>query len=112
MDCIFCKIINKQAPSQIIYEDDEIIVFESIEPKAEFHFLFVPKKHIESIIKLQEKDILLIGKLLFVAKKVAAKNGLAKKGYKLVFNCGRGGGQIINHLHLHLLGGKGLRNII
>lgn len=112
MSCIFCKIINKEAPSQVVYENKEIIVFKSIEPRAEIHLLIVPKKHIKSIIDLEEKDVILAGKLLLVAKKIAEKNKLAKQGYKLIFNCGRGGGQIIDHLHLHLLGGKGLCNLV
>lgn len=112
MSCIFCKIVSKEAPSRVVYEDEEIIVFESIEPKAEIHLLVVPKKHIKSIIDLKEKDVVLVGKLLFVAKKIAEKSKFAKQGYKLIFNCGRGGGQIIDHLHLHLLGGKGLCNLV
>ena len=102
MDCLFCKIINKELSSDIIYEDDEVIVFKDIHPKAPFHVLIVPKKHIGSISDLEDKD--LAAKIIFTAKKTAKDNNLT--GYKLIFNVGREGGQIVDHLHLHLLSGK------
>lgn len=103
VDCLFCKIINKKIPSEIVYEDDEIMVFKDIRPSAPIHYLTVPKEHIESIISLGNNHQAIISKLIFIAKKVAQESGL--KGYKLVFNVGREGGQIIDHLHLHVLGG-------
>jgi histidine triad (HIT) family protein len=109
MPCLFCKIINKEVPSEIIYEDEEVLAFKDINPKAPFHFLIVPKKHIASVAKLQEKDATLMGKIILAAKKIAEKEGLSEKGYKLVFNVGRGGGQLIDHLHLHFLSGKPLQ---
>jgi len=102
-ECIFCKIINKETPSEIVYEDEKTIAFKDINPKAPVHILIIPKKHIASIIDLKEEDKDLIGEIIFRAKKVAEEKGL--KGYKLIFNVGREGGQIIDHLHLHLLGG-------
>ncbi|MBI5306203.1 histidine triad nucleotide-binding protein [Candidatus Wolfebacteria bacterium] len=103
MDCIFCKIIRKEISSEIAYEDNDIVVFKDVKPSAPIHYLFVPKKHIQSIIHLEENHKAIISKMIFAAKKIAEQKGL--KGYKLVFNVGREGGQIIDHLHLHLLGG-------
>ena len=103
MGCIFCKIINKEIPSEIVYEDNEIMVFKDIKPSAPIHYLAVPKEHIESIMRLENNHQAIISKLIFIAKKAAQDAGL--KGYKLVFNVGREGGQIIDHLHLHILGG-------
>jgi histidine triad (HIT) family protein len=104
-ECIFCKIINGEIPSEIIHENEDFIVFKDIRPKAPVHILIVPKKHIVSINHLKEEDRELVGKLILTAKEVAGTIGLEEKGYKLVFNVGKGGGQVIDHLHLHLLGG-------
>ncbi|HOW12707.1 MAG TPA: histidine triad nucleotide-binding protein [Candidatus Pacearchaeota archaeon] len=104
MDCLFCKIINKEASSDIIYEDDKFLAFKDINPKAPIHFLIIPKKHITSINHLQEEDKMLIGELIFLAKKIAEEKNL--DGYQLHINVGRNGGQIIDHLHLHLLANK------
>ncbi|MEK7593455.1 MAG: histidine triad nucleotide-binding protein [Patescibacteria group bacterium] len=103
MNCVFCKIINKEIPSEIVYEDGEIMVFKDIRPSAPIHYLTVPKEHIESIMRLENSHQAIVSKLIFIAKKVAQDAGL--KGYKLIFNVGREGGQIIDHLHLHILGG-------
>jgi len=111
-DCIFCKIIKKEIPSELIYEDEDLMVFLDINPKAKFHFLIVPKKHIESINEVGKEDIMLVGKMINRAKLVAKDKGFAESGYKLVFNCGKDGGQIVPHLHLHLLGGEPLRNLV
>ena len=105
MACLFCQIINKKARADIIYEDKKFVVFKSIKPVAPVHLLIVPKKHIPSVQHLKLKDKELIGGLFLLAKKIAQKRNIAKKGYKLVFNVGKGGGQVINHLHLHLLAG-------
>jgi len=103
-NCLFCKIINKELPSDIVYEDDKIIVFKDIRPKAPIHLLILPKKHIPSVDHLEIPDRDLMGELILTAKVIAEKNNL--KGYKLMINVGRDGGQIIDHLHLHLLSGK------
>ena len=105
MDCIFCKIVKGEVPSEIIYKDEDFIAFKDIKPKAPVHILIIPKKHIASINHLEEEDKELMGNLCLLAKKIAKKVNLKDKGYKLVFNVGRGGGQVIDHLHLHLLGG-------
>lgn len=105
MDCLFCKIVNKEIPSSIVFEDNDFIVFKDIHPKAETHLLLVPKKHIESIDAVEDSDVNLIGRLILTAKKIAEASNL-KGRYKLIFNVGRDGGQIIDHIHLHLLSGQ------
>ncbi len=105
MDCLFCKIAQETVPASIIYKDDEFVVFKDINPKAPIHILIIPRKHIVSINHLEAEDESLIGKMFLTAKKIAKKLEIDEKGYKLVFNVGRGGGQIIDHLHLHLLAG-------
>ncbi len=100
-DCLFCKIINKEVDSDIVYEDDICVAFKDINPKARVHLLIVPKKHIASIADIEEKDEALMGHLIFVAKKLAAQNDA--KGYQLQFNVGKEAGQIIFHIHLHLM---------
>lgn len=104
MKCIFCKIINKEIPSDIIYEDDKFIAFKDTNPKAPIHFLVVPKKHIPSIDHVEIEDKELMGELILVVQKIAREKNL--KGYKLAINVGREGGQIIDHLHMHLLSGS------
>jgi len=103
MDCVFCKIVKKEISSEIVFETKDLIVFKDISPSAPVHYLVVPKEHIQSIAHLEgnHKDVL--ASLIYTAKDEAKKAGL--KGYKLVFNVGREGGQVIDHLHLHLLGG-------
>jgi histidine triad (HIT) family protein len=102
-ECVFCKIIKKELPSDVVFENDNIIVFKDINPKATLHLLVVPKEHIASIKELEEENKSLIGELILVAKKIAKEQNLT--GYKLIFNVGREGGQLIDHLHLHLLSG-------
>jgi len=104
MDCLFCKIVNKEEKADIVYEDDKFIAFKDINPKAAVHLLVIPKKHISSVKELQPEDRELMGELIFTAKKVAEQEKL--EGYKLAINVGRGGGQLVDHLHMHLLGGK------
>ncbi len=104
MDCIFCKIVKKEIPAEIIYEDDKVIAFKDINPAAPIHILFIPKEHIDSVNFLDEVHIDLIGELFLKIKEVAKKLNIADKGYRIVNNCGELGGQTVNHLHLHLLG--------
>lgn len=104
MKCLFCKIIKKEVPSQILYENEKFIAFKDIAPKAPIHFLIVPKKHINSVAHLLENDRELMGELILTAKEIAREKNI--KGYKLLINVGRDGGQIIEHLHLHFLSGK------
>lgn len=102
-DCIFCSIVEKEIPADVVLEDAEIVVFKDIHPKAPVHLLVVPKVHIQSIAHLEEDRSDIVVKMIYAARQSAASAGL--KGYKLVFNVGREGGQIVDHLHLHLLGG-------
>lgn len=108
MNCIFCQIVKKELPAAIIYEDEKFIAFKDINPIAPIHYLIIPKKHIISINHLEPEDKELMGELFLVAKKIAKNEGLAEKGYRLVFNVGKDSGQVVDHLHLHLLGGKKL----
>lgn len=103
MECIFCKIIKKELASEIIYEDDKTISVKDINPKAPIHFLILPKKHILSVNHLEKEDKNLMGELILTAQKIAKEKNL--NGYKLVINVGREGGQIVDHLHMHLLSG-------
>jgi len=106
MDCLFCKIIKKESPADIAYEDDKILAFKDIYPKAPLHLLIVPKKHIPSVDHVEFEDKELMGDLILAAQKIAKEKNL--KSYKLAINVGREAGQIIDHLHLHLLSGKPL----
>jgi len=103
MDCLFCKISNGEVPSVKIFENDKLFAVNDINPKARIHILIIPKKHIESIKTLNDADKDLFWEMVSTARKLAEDNNL--QGYKLVINVGRDGGQIIDHLHLHLLSG-------
>lgn len=107
-DCIFCKIINKEINSNIVYEDDEIIAFNDIHPIAPVHILVIPKKHINSLIDLEDEDEKLIGKIYIVINKIAEDLNIDSKGFRVIVNCGEDGGQEVKHLHFHLIGGKKL----
>ncbi len=105
-NCIFCKIIEKKIPSRIVYEDDSVAAFEDVNPQAPVHTLVVPKKHIPDIHSMSEADRELVGHLFFTARKIAEDKGLDEKGYRMVINNGRGAGQTVFHLHLHILSGR------
>lgn len=105
MDCIFCKIAKGEM-GETIYEDDRVVAFNDIDPKAPHHILIIPRRHIPTINDISEKDNELIGHLVQVAKSIAKEKGIAEKGYRLLFNCNRDGGQAVYHIHLHLLGGR------
>lgn len=104
-DCLFCKIVNREIPSEFLYEDDAYVVFKDINPAAPVHLLLVPKKHIRSINDLNPEEGDVISGLFMVAKEMAREQGVNESGYKLLFNVEKGGGQEIFHLHLHLIGG-------
>jgi histidine triad (HIT) family protein len=104
-DCIFCKIVNGEIPTEFLYKDDTLVVFRDINPHAPVHILIVPKKHIRSINDLTENDKEIISHMIMVGKDIAKKESVNSSGYKLLFNVERGGGQVIFHLHLHLIGG-------
>lgn len=104
-DCIFCKIINKEIPTEFLHEDDQLVVFKDINPLAPIHLLLVPKKHIRSINDLDDSDIMIVSDLIMTAKDMAEKMSVNKSGYRIFFNVEKGGGQEVFHLHLHLIGG-------
>jgi histidine triad (HIT) family protein len=104
-ECIFCQIVAGNRPADLVYRNDALVVFKDIHPQAPVHLLIVPRKHIRSINALSEADRHIISELVFRAKDVADQLSIAESGYKLLFNVELGGGQIIFHLHLHLIGG-------
>ena len=107
-DCLFCKIGEKKIPAKIVYEDDEMFAFEDIQPQAPTHVLICPRKHIVSLTEAGPEDAAMLGRLQLVAAKLAKERSLTA-GYRTVFNNGRGAGQSVFHLHLHLLGGRDFR---
>lgn len=109
MDCIFCKIAVGQLPSDMVYEDDKVVVFRDINPVAPVHVLIIPREHIPSLNDISEQQTPLIGHMIMVAKQIANQQDIAENGYRLVFNVGSWGGQLIQHLHMHLLGGRKLK---
>lgn len=108
MDCVFCKIVRKEIPAEIVYEDDQVIGFKDIAPSAPVHILFVPKKHIQNLAQAEKDDESLLGHLLLKVAETAKKLGIEEKGFRVVTNNGKDGGQVVHHLHFHLLGGKKL----
>lgn len=105
-DSLFTKIINRQIPADIVYEDDDVLAFNDISPKAPIHILIVPKKQVETINDFQDEDAELIGKIVLAAKRIAKDKGLSEKGYRLVMNTNADAGQTVFHVHCHLLGGR------
>ena len=105
-DCIFCQIAQGQTKTQMLYQSDTLVVFKDINPHAPVHLLLVPKKHIRSVNDLTDADQEILAELILVAKEMAKEQGVDKSGYKLLYNVEKGGGQLIFHLHLHLLGGR------
>lgn len=108
-DCIFCKITNKELPAEIIFEDEQVLVFRDVKPVAPVHLLLIPKKHYTSILELGEADAGLAGRLQVTAVRIARDLGFAGQGFRLVCNCGRDGGQLVAHVHYHLLAGRALK---
>jgi len=106
--CIFCRIVAGEVFSDIVYQDEDFLAFRDISPQAPTHVLIIPKTHITSLAQLTEEQQELAGRLIVIAKKLAEKEGIAKKGYRSVINCGPEGGQLVPHLHLHLIGGRKL----
>ena len=105
-DCPFCRIEAKQASSQILYEDEQVLAFEDTRPQAPLHVLIIPRRHIATLLDVEEEDASLMGRLLLVANRIAREKKVDRSGFRLVVNCDRNGGQTVGHLHLHLLGGR------
>lgn len=109
MPCIFCKIINKEIPTEFLYEDELVVAFRDVHPLAPVHVLVIPKKHIASITEIGDGDEQLMGRLILAAKKIAEDLQISENGYKLLFRVGEYGGQEVGHIHLHLIGGARLK---
>ena len=107
-NCIFCKIINREIPSSIGYEDEYCLGFRDVDPQAPFHVLFVPKKHIQDITQVTKEDRVYIDHILDAINSVASENGLDKDGFRIVINTGKDGGQTVPHLHFYVLGKRAL----
>ena len=108
MDCIFCKIVAGEIPADILYQDEAVIAFRDVNPLAPTHVLIIPRQHIPSLTHLSGNELLLIGNMVNVANQLAEREGVSGSGYRLVINCGEQGGQLVPHLHMHLLGGRRL----
>ncbi len=107
-DCLFCKIINGEIPSNKVYEDELVYAFYDIDPKAPTHFLVVPKEHISSALEIDDKNAHIVGHVFKVVSKLAKEMGFADDGYRIVNNCGKDGGQTVGHIHFHILAGRNL----
>ncbi len=108
-DCLFCKMVSGAIQPNKVYEDNDVLAFRDINPQAPVHVLVIPKRHIATVNDLTDADAALVGKLTLIAKKIAAELGVADSGYRLVSNCNADAGQSVWHIHLHLLGGRGLQ---
>lgn len=107
-DCIFCKIIAGTIPAQKLYEDDELLAFEDINPVGPVHFLVIPKEHISVLDDVEQRHAPLLGRMLFVATRVAKEKGVGAAGYRQIINCRESAGQVVFHLHAHIIGGRPL----
>ncbi|AII60558.1 histidine triad nucleotide-binding protein [Dehalococcoides mccartyi] len=108
MGCLFCAIAKGEIPAQIVYKDEDLVAFKDINPQSPVHILIIPRRHIANLTELDEADTELAGKMILLAGKLAREMDIAESGYRLVINSGREGGQVVQHLHLHLLGGRQL----
>lgn len=104
-DCLFCKIIKGEIPSDKVYEDEEILAFRDINPAAPIHILVIPKKHIASLAHMEKEDEIIVGKIYGVINKIAEEQGFKENGYRVIVNCGKDAGQEVMHLHFHILAG-------
>jgi histidine triad (HIT) family protein len=105
-DCVFCRIVARQSTADIEYEDDDVLAFKDIYPKAPVHILIVPKRHIASIMAVQPSDATVLGRCLIAARKIGEQTGFAEKGYRVTVNCGPEAGQVVYHVHFHFLAGR------
>ncbi len=108
--CLFCRIVAGEIPGDIVYQDKEFLAFRDINPQAPKHVIIIPKTHIASLTELTEQQQGLIGRLIILTRNLAEKEGIAESGYRLAVNCGPEGGQVVPHLHFHLIGGRKLSN--
>ena len=108
MDCVFCKIVAGEVPADILYQDDEVIAFRDINPVAPTHLLIIPRKHIPTLAHLPDAETPLIGHMAKIANQLAKREAIFESGYRLAISCGEQGGQVVPHLHMHLVGGRQL----
>ncbi|MCS7200196.1 MAG: histidine triad nucleotide-binding protein [Caldimicrobium sp.] len=106
MSCVFCRIINKEIPAKIVYEDEKVLAFHDINPQAPFHILVIPKKHISTLLDLDESDKEILGHIYITINKIAKELGFAEKGFRVVTNCKEEAGQTVFHVHFHVLAGR------
>lgn len=109
-DCIFCKIVKGDIPCAKIYEDDKVLAFNDIHPMAPVHVIIISKKHLSTLLDIDAKNITIAGDLISTAQKIANIKGIAEKGFRMVINCNAEGGQVVFHLHMHVLGGRKLQD--
>jgi histidine triad (HIT) family protein len=107
-NCIFCRVARGEIPASTVFEEDDLVAFHDIDPKAPTHVLVIPRRHITSVDALTEADAGIAGRLLLAARRVARETGIAEGGFRLVVNTGEEGGQSVDHLHVHVLGGRSL----
>jgi histidine triad (HIT) family protein len=105
-DCAFCRIVSRESPADIEYEDDDVLAFKDIYPKAPVHILIVPKRHIESIMGVEPGDAAVLGRCLVAARTIGERTGFSEKGYRVTVNCGPEGGQVVYHVHFHFTAGR------
>ena len=105
-DCLFCRIVARQSPSDIVYEDDAVVAFKDIYPKAPVHLLIVPRRHIASLVDATDEDALVLGRCMVAARRLAEESGYAEKGFRLGVNTGPEGGQVVYHVHFHFTAGR------
>jgi len=105
-DCLFCKIIDGEIPSDIVYENEHVLAFNDINPIAPIHILIIPKDHISTLNDLEEKHTQTMGEIFLAAKKIASEKGISESGYRTIFNCNKDGQQTVFHIHLHLIAGR------
>jgi len=109
-DCIFCKIVRGEIPSTVVYENDDVLAFEDINPMAPVHVVLIPKKHIATLMDVKGDEMDTMGSIISAVQEVAKIKGIDEKGFRMVVNCNEEGGQLVFHLHIHVLGGKRLRD--
>jgi len=106
MDCIFCQIAAGKIPTEFLYQDEDAVAFRDIHPMAPTHLIIIPKAHIPSLVHLSEEQLPLMGHMVNIANQLAKREGISERGYRLIINCGKEGGQVVPHLHMHLIGGR------
>ncbi|PMR76673.1 histidine triad nucleotide-binding protein [Billgrantia endophytica] len=106
MDCLFCKIVNRGIPADIVHEDEHVLAFSDINPQAPTHILIIPRQHIATLNDIEMADLALMGRLQYTAARLARERGFAEDGYRVVMNCNDHGGQTVYHIHMHLMGGR------